>query len=101
MLGDRVKLITLVIAFSMGEGSSLAITFAAVVISVVVLTEVVSHLFVRHFPTESRIATSVWQAPYRMFLEFNMHSFLIYGLGILPAGKVGLLGCGYKSTLCD
>jgi len=89
-LGDRVKLIALIIAWSIVHGGTLASSLTVAMVSVLAVTEILSHLLVRHKQRIPWIGWSWRRAPYRVFGDFNMHSFLIYGLAILPGGDLSL-----------
>lgn len=89
MLGDRVKLILIVVAWSLSYGNSSGYILAGTVVSLLVFTEVVSHLFVSHSALRDSEERSLWSMGQRMALEFDMHSFLIYGFGILLGGQLG------------
>ena len=90
MLGDRVKLVALISSWCVVIGSMPAIVLAAVSISVLGVTEIVSHLLVRHGAVNPQ--TERHGAFFRMFLEFNMHSFFLYGISIVDGEGLSLLG---------
>lgn len=91
MLGDRLKLISLVIAWSFVEGSLFAYILGTTAISILLVTEVVTHLFVQQIPGNSKGKAIVGNMLYQVFLHFHMHSFLIYGVALYAGGVVALV----------
>jgi len=91
MLGDRLKIISLVIAWSLVEGSLLGGTLAVLVISIFTVTEVVSHLFVQHATDKPTVKAFDENIPYQVFVHFHMHSFLIYGIALYLGGAIALM----------
>lgn len=97
MLGDRLKLLALVIAWRQVEMTLTADLLSGFVVIMLVSIEVITHVFVRHGEP------ILWQRPLvRVFLEFNMHSFFVLGISIavgLGLDKVGFLWLAFILSL--
>lgn len=91
MLGDRLKLISLVIAWSLVEGNFLGTMLTILVVSILFATEVITHLFVQHVIDKPQVKVPEEGIFFQVFLHFHMHSFLIYGLALYLEGAIALM----------
>lgn len=98
MLGDRLKLLAIILAWWLVNKTLIADLLAGFVVLMLVSIEIVTHVFVRHTDSGGE-KSPIWRQPLvRMFLEFNMHSFLVLGICLaigLNLDNAGFLWLGF------
>ncbi len=87
MFGDRLKLVSLIMAWWLVDGSTLATIIVIITISLLVSLEIVTHLFVKTSLENSNEKIKGHGMFYQVFLYFNMHSFFLYGAILYIGGS--------------
>tara|TARA_R110000868_G_scaffold107750_1_gene294682 strand:- start:21480 stop:22205 length:726 start_codon:yes stop_codon:yes gene_type:complete len=91
MLGDRVKLLALILAWACFNSSWLAIGLSVCVLAVLSMMEVTGHLLVKHPSNVDRRDDGQPSPFYETFFSFNMHTFAIFGVGLMAGSGISLL----------
>jgi|GEM_PF-3574819 len=102
MLGDRLKLVLLVIAWCLVEEEIFCYLVAGLILTLLLAIEIVTHLFVRNrqnVPENETVNATLKEKLKQIFLEFHMHSFLIYGMALYFGGVVGVLAGVWLSLI--
>jgi phosphatidylglycerophosphate synthase len=92
MLGDRVKLITLLAAWAYAVGSQAAVWLAAACVASLLATEIVAHVLVRHANQQVAASVSIRTILYEIFAKFDMDTFLVLGVLLLLPGNATYVG---------
>jgi len=86
MISDRIKLTVLVVTWSFVIGEPFSYIISIAILSLLCIIELITHIFIK----QAKIAVNSDKYQTigfrRVFLTFDMHTFFVYGFGILLAG---------------
>ena len=86
MISDRIKLAVLVVTWSFVIDEPVSYIISIVILSLLCVLELITHIFVKHLKIAVNSDRYPTNAFHRVFLTFDMHTFFVYGFGILLAG---------------
>jgi phosphatidylglycerophosphate synthase len=96
MVGDRVKLMALLLVWGLGTGGVWAYTAASLAIAALATVEVLLHAFVARADSPSVPGgTGVGRYLFEVLLRFDMHTFVVYGLAVALSVGASYIGTGW------